>query len=165
MNVILVLIDSLYRHALSFYNPQTRVQTPNLDAFARRAWRMDNHFVGSLPCMPARREIFAGQKELMWRPWGPLEYGDPRLPRLLAQQGCSTAIVTDHYHYWEDPAHGYVQSFQSAQFIRGHEVDFWQQPLRAGEVVPAWVETIGRWRGEFARRYYANIKDFGGEED
>ena len=37
-----------------------RFATPNLQAFAERAWRFDNHFVGSLPCMPARREIFAG---------------------------------------------------------------------------------------------------------
>lgn len=164
MNVILILIDSLNRHKLSFYNA-TRVHTPNLDAFAKRAWRMDNHFVGSLPCMPARREIFTGQKEMMWRPWGPLEYGDPRLPRLLSAQGVSTAIVTDHYHYWEEEANGYVQSFQSAEFIRGHEVDFWKQPLKEGEESPEWIRTIARWRPEFARRYYANIRDFGGEED
>jgi hypothetical protein len=52
--------------------------------------------------MPARREIFAGHKEMMWRPWGPLEPYDAHLPRLLESEGYSTAIVTDHYHYWEE---------------------------------------------------------------
>lgn len=69
MNIILVLIDSLNPNHLSAYAP-SEVATPNLDAFARRSRRFDNHFVGSLPCMPARREIFAGFKEMIWRPWG-----------------------------------------------------------------------------------------------
>ncbi|MEJ7763575.1 MAG: sulfatase-like hydrolase/transferase, partial [Thermomicrobiales bacterium] len=140
MNVVVVLIDSLNRHALSAYGPSP-VATPNLDAFAGRAWRLDNHFVGSLPCMPARREIFAGFKEMMWRPWGPLEPFDHRLPKLLADHGHATGIVTDHYHYWEPLGNEYVQSFRSAEFIRGHESDFWKLPVPAGEPVPGWVGT------------------------
>ena len=107
MNVILVLIDSLNRHHLSAYETSP-VSTPNLDRLFEKAWRFDNHFVGSLPCMPARREIFAGRKDFLWRPWGPLEPFDDRLPRLLEQRGYSTAIVTDHYHYWEEEANGYM---------------------------------------------------------
>ena len=103
MNVVLVLIDSLNRHHLPAYG-ESPVSTPNLNKFASRAWRFDSHFVGSLPCMPARREIFTGHKEMMWRPWGPLEPDDARLPRLLEDKGYSTAIVTDHYHYWEEEA-------------------------------------------------------------
>ena len=107
MNTILVLIDSLNRPALSAYAPSP-IATPNLDRFAGRSWRFDNHFVGSLPCLPARCEIFAGRQEMMWRPWGPLEPYDLRLPRLLAAEGHVTAIVTDHYHYWEEEANGYI---------------------------------------------------------
>jgi arylsulfatase A-like enzyme len=113
LNVILVLIDSLNRHHLSAYETSP-VSTPNLDRLFEKAWRFDNHFVGSLPCMPARREIFAGRKDFLWRPWGPLEPFDDRLPRLLEQRGYSTAIVTDHYHYWEEEANGYMQSVQGA---------------------------------------------------
>lgn len=164
MNIVLILIDSLNRHALSAYQP-SHIKTPNLDAFARRAWRFDQHFVGSLPCMPARREIFSGRREMMWRPWGPLEPHDARLPRLVEQQGYATAIVTDHYHYWEEQANGYIQSFQSAELIRGHEIDFWKQPLTPDEEVPGWVEQIEVWRPGWGRRYYANVKDFKGEED
>lgn len=105
MNVILILIDSLVRHHLPAYNPDSPVPTPNLDRLASKAFRFDNHFVGSLPCMPARREIFAGRKEFLWRSWGPLEQFDERLLKLLEQNGYSTNIVTAHYLFdrAEDP--------------------------------------------------------------
>lgn len=164
MNTVLVLIDSLNRNFLSSYG-QSLVATPNLDAFAQRAWRMENHFVGSLPCMPARREIFAGRKELMWRPWGPLEPYDARLPRLLQATGHTTAIVTDHYHYWEEAANGYLQSFQSTELIRGHELDSWKPPHPAHSAIPRWVENIEVWRRGKGRQYFANVEEFKGEED
>lgn len=164
MNVVLVLIDSLNRHHLSAY-AESPAHTPNLDAFAQRAWRFDGHFVGSLPCMPARREIFAGFKEMFWRAWGPLETFDLRLPRLLEDAGYQTAIVTDHYHYWEESANGYVQSFAAAELIRGHEADFWRPPIGPDEPLPRWVENIERWRPNQGRRYFANVRDFAGEED
>lgn len=163
MNIILVLIDSLNKSSLSAYG-ETEVATPNIDAFAQRAWRFDNHFVGSLPCMPARREIYAGFQEVMWRPWGPLEAFDARLPRLLEQHGYTTAIVTDHYHYWEEAGNGYIQSFQGAELIRGHELDFWK-PLLPEDELPQWVQNVERWRPGFGRRYYSNVSGFTDETD
>lgn len=166
MNTILILIDSLNRHSLHAYG-NSAIRTPNLDAFARKAWRFDNHFVGSLPCMPARREIYAGVREMMWRPWGPIEPFDARLPRMLEIQGkYATAIVTDHYHYWEDAGNGYVQSFLSTQLVRGHELDNWQPPAPDDAPVPGWVKSMEAWLPKIAtRRYYANVKDFKTEED
>jgi len=162
MNTILVLIDSLNRHALSAYAPSP-IMTPNLERLAARAWRFDNHFVGSLPCMPARRELYAGRREMMWRPWGPLEPFDLRLPELLAAQGHTTALVTDHYHYWEEEANGYLQSFGSTELIRGHENDFWKPPVKGD--VPEWVENIEVYRPGKGRGYYGNVKDFKAETD
>lgn len=164
MNIVLVLIDSLNRTDLEAYGNR-EIRSPNLQAFAERALRFDNHFVGSLPCMPARREIFSGFKELMWRPWGPLEPVDHRLPRILEEAGYTTAIVTDHYHYWEEPGNGHLQCFQAAELVRGHELDFWRPPVPADEELPAWVENIERWRPDAGRQYYANVRTFEGEED
>lgn len=163
MNIVLVLIDSVNRHALSAYGG-AEFRTPHLQAFADRAWRFDNHFVGSLPCMPARREIFAGFSGMQWRPWGPLEPFDLRLPKLLEQAGYATGIVTDHYHYWEESANGYIQSFQSAEFIRGHELDFWKPELPPSDM-PQWVENIERWRPGYGRRYFSNVAGFRDETD
>jgi len=164
MNIILVLIDSLNRHQMNAYK-DSWIKTPNIDAFAAKSFRFDNHFVGSLPCMPARREIFSGQKEMMWRPWGPLEPSDIPLPHLLADAGLTTALVTDHYHYWEEPANGYLQTYQSVHLVRGHEIDFWNPPLPADEPLPAFAQAIDNWRPGYGRRYYANVKDFKREED
>ncbi|MBY5610384.1 sulfatase [Rhizobium leguminosarum] len=163
MNIILVLIDSVNRNALSAYGG-TEFATPNLQSFAQKAWRFDNHFVGSLPCMPARREIFAGFSGMQWRPWGPLEPFDLRLPKLLESAGYTTAIVTDHYHYWEESANGYIQSFQGAEFIRGHELDFWQ-PLVPEADLPQWAHNIEKWRPGYGHRYFSNVANFNDEAD
>ncbi len=164
MNIIFILVDSLNKNCLKAYNPETICESPTFDAFANKSYVFDNHFVGSLPCMPARREIFAGRKEFMWRPWGPLEVFDPRLPRIVKAAGLNTGIVTDHYHYWEEQANGYVQGFSSTMFIRGHETDFWKLP-ESGPV-PKWVENVTEYRSaEHMRQYYSNVKDFETEAD
>lgn len=164
MNVVMVLIDSLNRHCLEAYGP-TSIRSPNLSRFAERALRFDSHFVGSLPCMPARREMFTGRKEMMWRPWGPLEPYDERLPELLARRGFATGLVTDHYHYWEEEANGYLQSFQSSELVRGHEWDNWKALPGPVEELPDWAARIEEWRPGQGRRYYANVKGFQREED
>jgi arylsulfatase A-like enzyme len=163
LNVVLVLVDSLNKNALSIYNDAVG-HTPNVERLALRGVVFDDAMIGSLPCMPARRDIFTGRKEFLWRPWGPLEYWDPRLPRLMKESGYATAIVTDHYHYWEEHGNGYLQCFDSAELIRGQELDFWQPPA-VDDPLPGWVEQIERWRPEWGRRYYGNARDFRHEAD
>ncbi|MCY4206812.1 MAG: sulfatase [Roseovarius sp.] len=165
MNVILVLVDSLTRDVLRCYDPESPCRTPNIDRLAARSHVFDNHFVGSLPCMPARRELIAGRKEFMWRPWGSLEVFDPRLPAEVKKAGHHTHIVTDHYHYWEEEANGYIQSYDTIEMIRGYEVDHWQAQDPT-EDKPAWVKKVEKFRAaEHIGQYYANVKDFQGEED
>lgn len=102
---------------------------------------------------------------MLWRPWGPLEHDDPKLPKLLESAGYSTAIVTDHYHYWEHTVSGYLQCFQSTEMIRGHEADTWQPAIPEGQPLPKWVQIVEAYRGQEARQYYANVKDFKDETD
>lgn len=165
MNIVLVLVDSLTRNCLQAYNPDSPCQTPNIDRLAAKGHVFDNHFVGSLPCMPARRELIAGRKEFMWRPWGSLEVFDPRLPMEVKKGGYHTHIVTDHYHYWEEEANGYIQGYDTTEMIRGYEVDHWQAQDPA-EDKPAWVKKVEEFRAaEHIGQYYANVKDFQREED
>lgn len=164
MNIILVLVDSLTRNCLQAYNPDSPCLTPNIDRFAKRAQVFDQHFVGSLPCMPARRELIAGRKEFLWRPWGSLEVFDPRLPAEVKKGGYHTHIVTDHYHYWEEEANGYIQSYDTIEMIRGYEVDHWQ-PQDAAAEKPDWVKKVEEFRApEHIGQYYANVKDWETED-
>ncbi len=165
MNVILVLVDSLTRGCLRTYDPASPCDTPNIDRFAQRSLVFDGHYVGSLPCIPARRELIAGRKEFLWRPWGSLEAYDPRLPAEVRKGGHTAHIVTDHYHYWEEEANGYIHSYDTIEMIRGYEVDRWKTP-DPGADKPPWVRSVERFRAaEHIGQYYANTRDFRGEED
>ena len=120
MKTIFVLFDSLNRSALGAYGG-TAIATPNFDRFAAGATVFDTHYVGSLPCMPARRDMHTGRLNLMHRSWGPLEPYDNSYARLLSGRGVYTHIVSDHLHYFEDGGAGYVTAFDSWDFVRGQE--------------------------------------------
>ncbi len=124
MNVICVLLDSLNRHFLSAYGAPL-AETPNLERLAKQATTFDNAFVGSMPCMPARRDLWTGVQEFLWRPWGSLEPWDEPLPRTLKAAGVFAGLVSDHYHLWEAGGENYHVDFESWEFIRGHENDPW----------------------------------------
>ncbi|SLN45548.1 sulfatase-like hydrolase/transferase [Pseudooctadecabacter jejudonensis] len=65
MKTVFLLFDSLNRRALSCYGGDT--VTPNFQRLADRGITFDNHYVGSLPCMPARRDIMTGRLNFMHR--------------------------------------------------------------------------------------------------
>ena len=125
MKVVFVLFDSLNRLALGAYGG-TSVPTPNFDRFAReRAVTFDGHYVGSLPCMPARRDMHTGRLNFMHRSWGPLEPFDNSCFELLTRAGVHTHLVSDHLHYFEDGGGGYHTRFKTYDFVRGQEYDPW----------------------------------------
>ncbi len=125
MKTIFVLFDSLKRAALGCYGGE-EIPTPNFDRFSRRAVTFDNHFVGSLPCMPARRDLHTGRLNFMHRSWGPLEPFDNSYPELLKEAGVYSHLVTDHLHYFEDGGLTYHTRYGSFDFIRGQEDDAWK---------------------------------------
>ncbi|MFZ9544138.1 MAG: sulfatase [Hylemonella sp.] len=125
MRTIFVLFDSLVRAALECYGSES-VATPNFKRFAERAITFDTHFVGSLPCMPARRDLHTGRINFLHRSWGPLEPFDRSLPELLQAAGVYTHLVSDHYHYWEDGGATYHNRYSSWECIRGQEWDRWK---------------------------------------
>ena len=70
MRTVFITLDSLNRHYLNCYNDDAWVQTPNIDRLTQRGVVFDNHYCGSMPCMPARRDLWTGVQEFLWRPWG-----------------------------------------------------------------------------------------------
>jgi arylsulfatase A-like enzyme len=162
LSVILIQIDSLNRHFLRAYGNDW-VRAPNLEWFASRATVFDQHFVGSLPCMPARREIWAGTEEHWWRGWGPLEPWDEPIAYLAGRAGVTSQLITDHYHLFEWGSSNYPYDFTGYDFVRGHEHDNWRTDW-AGEV-PDWAQKMIAQHGAGGMTYLRNVQDFRREAD
>jgi arylsulfatase A-like enzyme len=128
MKAVFLLFDSLNRHALSCYGADG-AKTPNFDRLAAHGITFDSHFVGSLPCMPARRDIQTGRLNFLHRGWGPLEPFDHSLADILRSNDVYTHLITDHYHYFEDGGAGFHGRYSSWDFIRGQEKDKWRPTL------------------------------------
>lgn len=126
MKTVFVLFDSLNRHLLGPYGG-TRIDTPNFDRLAARSATFEKHYVGSLPCMPARRDLLTGRLSFLHRSWGPMEPFDNAFPEILAREkDVYSHLITDHFHYWEDGGATYHNRYDSYDFIRGQEGDPWK---------------------------------------
>ena len=124
-NVVVVLLDSLNRHMLGAYGG-TEFETPHIDRFAKRALTFRNHFVGSLPCMPARHDILCGSLDFLWRPWGSIELWEDPITHHLRGKGVTTMLVSDHPHLFEVGGENYHTDFEAWDYVRGHEGDPWK---------------------------------------
>ena len=144
MKAVLVLFDSLCRNALGCYGSPW-VKTPNFDRFAARAVTFDSHFVGSLPCMPARRDLHTGRLNFMHRSWGPLEPFDNSFAASMGDAGVHTHLVSDHLHYFEDGGSTYHGRFRTWDFIRGNEYDPWKALVQP---------PLERLRAKYAQKHY-----------
>ena len=164
MNTIFVLIDSIRRDYLGYYGNEW-VRTPNLDAFSRRSVVFDQAYIGSYPCMPARREMWTGRFEFPWRGWGPLDPGDKDIGKLLKEKNVLTMAVSDHYHMWHHGSGNYFYDFTGTDFIRGQELDNWvteQVPI----TYPASPDRLGAHCGDGAFETYSrNTAHFAVERD
>lgn len=141
MKVIFVLFDSLNLRSLECYGGST-VRTPNFARLAQRCVTFDNHYVGSLPCMPARRDMHTGRLSFLHRSWGPLEPFDNSFAEILHKRGVYSHLVSDHYHYWEDGGATYHNRYDTFEFVRGQERDPWK-----AMVEPPWE----RFREQYHR--------------
>ncbi len=144
MKAVFLLFDSLNRKALSCFGGA--VPTPNFDRLAERSVLFDNHYTGSLPCMPARRDHHTGRYGFFHSSWGPLEPFDNSYNRLLrAQRDTYCHLVTDHFHYFEDGGLCYHTTFDTWTNIRGQEYDPWKPTIN-----PA----LEKFRGLYDPRHY-----------
>lgn len=129
MKAIMVMFDSLNRRMLEPYGCDW-VHTPNFQRLSHRTVTFDNCYVGSMPCMPARRELHTGRYNFLHRGWGPLEPYDDSMPEILKKNGIYTHLITDHYHYFEEGGCDYHTRYSSWEISRGQEGDPWIADLR-----------------------------------
>ena len=145
MKAVFVLFDSLNRNMLHCYGG-SRIPTPNFDRLAARAACFDRHYVGSMPCMPARRDMLTGPLNFLHRSWGPLEPFDNSFPELLYRKaGVDSHLVTDHYHYFEDGGSSYHTRYDSYELIRGQENDAWKAMVQPhwADLAPTFLDLFG----------------------
>lgn len=128
MKAIMVMYDSLNRRMLESYGCDW-THTPNFKRLAEHAAQFENCYVGSMPCMPARRDLHTGRPHFLHRSWGPLEPFDDSMPEILRDNGICSHLVSDHQHYWEDGGATYHTRYSSWECIRGQEGDPWKEDL------------------------------------
>ena len=133
------------------------VHAPNFQRLADHSVTFDNCYVGSMPCMPARRELHTGRYNFLHRSWGPLEPFDVSMPELLRNHGVYTHLVSDHFHYWEDGGGSYHTRYSSWEGVRGQEGDLWKGEVRDPEI-PQTLRTnrvnTRNWRQDWVNRKY-----------
>ncbi|WP_019535873.1 sulfatase [Paenibacillus ginsengihumi] len=166
MKAIMLMFDTLNRHMLPPYGCEW-THAPNFRRLAERSVTFDHAYVGSMPCMPARRELHTGRYNFLHRSWGPMEPFDDSMPELLKTSGVYTHLVSDHQHYWEDGGATYHTRYSSYELVRGQEGDPWkgqvaepQHPAMEGaERMPAIMRQLIR-QDCVNRQYIKEEADF-----
>ncbi|MDG9724371.1 sulfatase [Streptomyces sp. DH41] len=160
MKAIMVMFDSLNRHMLPPYGCDW-THAPNFARLAERSATFDNCYAGSMPCMPARREIHTGRHNFLHRSWGPLEPFDDSMPELLKRKGVHTHLASDHPHYWEDGGATYHNRYSTWEFFRGQEGDAWkghvgEPPMPVADLKQVRLEV---YRQDWVNRQYMPTED------
>ncbi len=128
MKAIMVLFDSLSRQFLPPYG-NNWVKAPNFEHLAENTVTFDTCYAGSLPCMPARRDLHTGRYNFLHRSWGPLEPFDDSMPEILKNNGVYSHLISDHFHYWEDGGATYHGRYSSWECVRGQQGDKWKAEI------------------------------------
>ena len=128
----MVMYDSLNRHFLSSYGCDGTI-TPNFKRLCEKTVTFDTSYIGSFPCMPARRELHTGRYNFLHRSWGPVEPYDDSMPEILDTKGVYSHLISDHQHYWEDGGATYHNRYSSWEIVRGQEGDRWKGVVAVGE--------------------------------
>ncbi|PPE05530.1 sulfatase [Williamsoniiplasma lucivorax] len=124
MKAVMIMFDTLTRKFLPNYGNEW-VQAPTFQKLSEKMLTFDNFYVGSMPCMPARRELHTGKYNFLHRGWGQLEVFDQSIFEILKKNKIYTHLVTDHFHYWEDGGATYHTRYDTFQSFRGQENDRW----------------------------------------
>lgn len=157
MRAIMVMYDTLNRRTLPNYGCE-ETYLPNFERLGRECLTFDHCYAGSLPCMPARRDLQTGRLSFLHRGWGPIEPFDDSVPEILREHGVHTHLVSDHDHYWEDGGATYHTRYSSWEIERGQENDTWKGDLGPYEDTHSFGLTgeFGRFMAQIRRQNAVN---------
>lgn len=156
----MIMFDSLNRHMLPNYGCDW-VHAPNFERLSAAAVTFDSCYAGSLPCMPARRELHTGRYNFLHRSWGPLEPFDDSVIDVLRRGGVYTHLATDHPHYFEDGGATYHTRYNTWEFARGQEGDPWKGHVEDPNIPQSLSgPKIGSlWRQDWVNRPYLDTEE------
>ncbi len=160
MKAVMVMFDSLNKHMLPNYGCEW-IKAPNFERLSEATVTFDSCYAGSLPCMPARRELHTGRHNFLHRSWGPLEPFDDSVIDVLRQNGVYTHLSTDHTHYFEDGGATYHPRFNSWEYARGQEGDPWKGNVQDPHIPDSLSgPKIGSlWRQDWVNRAYLDTEE------
>ena len=170
MKALFILMDTLNRRMLDLFNPTgDTALTPNIRRLAEHGVVFENHWTGSAPCMPARRDLLTGRLNFLEKPWGAMEPFDFSLPCVLAKEkNVHSTMFTDHSHYLVPGGENYTRGFTAWNVNRGQEGDPCRtRPCREGirrDAPPpgykgVWTEAERENRSHFHTEYdYPSVK-------
>ncbi len=161
MRAIMLMFDTLTKNFLPNYGCDFTVM-PNFKRLEDKCATFDEFYGGSMPCMPARRELHTGKYNFLHRGWGPLEPYDVSCIQQLKNNGVYTHLITDHSHYWEDGGATYHGRYNSYEFFRGQEGDRW---IPQGEADKSLNTCSLNKTNESAIQHLANRRYMVNEED
>lgn len=164
MRAVMLMFDSLNRRFLEPYGCDF-THTPNFKRLSKHAVTFNKSYAGSLPCMPARRELHTGRYNFLHKCWGPLEPFDDSMPLILKENGIHTHIVSDHLHYWEDGGANYVTKYSTWECVRGQEGDPWIGQVKAPEVITLEGAISNPYRKKVFKQDTINRQYFKEEKD
>jgi len=137
VNLVCVCLDTLRADAVG-EDKGLRVDTPNLDAFAREGVTFDNAFGEGQPTLQIRRAFFTGMRSFPWRfnfdrrghwhhasGWHKIPPDQDTLAEVLLGRGYMTGLVSDTYHMFKATMN-YTRGFVTYDFVRGQESDNWR---------------------------------------
>lgn len=124
MRAVMIMFDTLSRSFLPNFGNDW-VHAPNFERLQKQTITFENFYAGSLPCMPARRELHTGKYNFVHRSWGQLEPFDYSVFDALMENGVYSHLVTDHSHYYEDGGATYHNRYSTWEGFRGQEGDRW----------------------------------------
>ena len=145
-NIVIVLTDDLGYGDVSHLNPESKVQTPHMDALANAGvWATDAHSPSTV-CSPSRYAMLTGR--YAWRrkpvragrlnPWKESVILEDRvtIPKMLKTKGYATACIGKWHLGWEWPWKGGEKP--PASVIGGststasYEHFDWSKPIKGG---------------------------------
>lgn len=166
MKSIMIMFDSLNRNYLSSYGCDW-TKLPNFNRLKEKTLTFNNFYAGSMPCMPARRELHTGRYNFLHRSWSPMEPFDESSITNLRDKGIYTHLISDHFHYWEDGGIGYHTKYNTWEIVRGQQGD-----LCIGQVAdPEMPESLSSrsksnlkwqkasWRQDWVNRSFQTTED------